>query len=60
MESPLDKCEGFDNSLRRIKQLKHHISKLSQNHGAQPQAVFFTPCRVLTPGIKVKAPKAPH
>ena len=30
MESPSDKCEGFDNSLRRIKQLKHHISKLSQ------------------------------
>ena len=37
MESPLDKCEGFDNSLRRIKQLKHHISKLSQSRGAEPQ-----------------------
>ena len=33
MESPSDKCEGFDNSLRRIKQLKHHISTLRDTEG---------------------------
>ena len=28
-ESPSDKCVGFDISLRGIKQLKHHIYKLT-------------------------------
>ena len=44
MESPSDKCEGFDNSLRRIKQLKHHISKYFQiSHRGWSQPSLNTP-----------------
>ena len=46
MESPSDKCEGFDNSLRRIKQLKHHISKLSQR--MEPNLPQHTKVEVIT------------
>ena len=46
MESPSDKCEGFDNSLRRIKQLKHHISKLSQR--MEPNLPQQTKVEVIT------------